>query len=96
MPRPNLRLSPFSISMSRRSLFPTRRSLPNRADIIQGPKLAIRNGRMEISEGPGFGVTIDPDKLARAHEVYRKSGMRGRDDASLMKNLEPGWDGGLL
>ena len=70
--------------------------LPDDADIIQGPKLPIRGGRMEIPKGPGLGVELDPDKLARAHEVYRKSGMRGRDDASLMRKLEPGWDGRLL
>jgi glucarate dehydratase len=70
--------------------------LPNDSDIIQGPKLPIRGGRMEIPPGPGLGVDLDPDQLARAHEVYRKSGMRGRDDASLMRKLEPGWDGRLL
>jgi glucarate dehydratase len=70
--------------------------LPEGADIIQGPKLPIKEGRMGIPKGPGLGVSLDPDKLARANEVYRKSGMRGRDDASLMKKLAPGWDGGLL
>jgi glucarate dehydratase len=70
--------------------------LPDDADIINGPKLPIRGGRMEIPRGPGLGVELDPDRLARAYEVYRKSGMRGRDDASLMRKLEPGWDGRLL
>jgi glucarate dehydratase len=70
--------------------------LPEGADIIQGPKLPIKEGRMGIPKGPGLGVSLDPDKLARANEVYRKSGMRVRDDASLMKKLAPGWDGGLL
>lgn len=70
--------------------------LPDDADVIQGPKLPIRDGRMEIPRGPGLGVEIDPDKLARAHEVYRRSGMRGRDDASLMRKLEPGWERRLL
>ena len=38
----------------------------------------------------------DSDLLARAHEVYRKCGMRARDDASLMRKLDPTWTGGLL
>jgi glucarate dehydratase len=70
--------------------------LPDGADIIEGPKLKIEDGRMKVPDGPGLGVILDPDKLARAHEVYRKTGMRGRDDASLMRKLEPGWDGRLL
>lgn len=70
--------------------------LPVGADIIEGPNLPIRKGMMAVPEGPGLGVSLDRDKLARAHEVYTKSGMRGRDDATLMRKLEPGWTGGLL
>jgi glucarate dehydratase len=70
--------------------------LPDDADILEGPKLAIKNGAMAVPEGPGLGVALDVDKLARAHEVYTKSGMRRRDDATLMRKIEPGWTGGLL
>ena len=61
------------------------------ADIIQGPKLAIRDGKMKVPEGPGVGVQLDPDKLARAQETYRKCGMRDRDDAATMRLVEPGF-----
>jgi glucarate dehydratase len=70
--------------------------LPDDADIIEGPKLTIRDGAMTIPEGPGLGVSLDRDKLARANEVYRKTSMRQRDDGSLMKKLEPGWTGDML
>ncbi len=66
------------------------------ADIIEGPKLTIKDGRMVVPSGPGLGVNLDRDRLARAHEVYRKCGMRARDDASLMRRLEPGWNNGPL
>ncbi len=66
------------------------------ADIIEGPKLPIQNGRMGIPPGAGLGVTLDHDKLARAHETYLKCGMHGRDDRSLMQRIEPGWKGELL
>jgi glucarate dehydratase len=66
------------------------------ADIIEGPKLPIRDGRMQIPAGPGLGVTLDRDKLARASEVYRKCGMRKRDDGSLMRRIEPGWKEDVL
>jgi len=65
-------------------------------DIIEGPRLTIQGGKMAIPAGPGLGLTLDHDKLARAHETYVKCAMRGRDDRSLMQRLEPGWKGELL
>jgi glucarate dehydratase len=62
-------------------------------DIIDGPGLAIRDGAMAVPTGPGLGVAMDRDKLARAHEVYKKCGMSRRDDRALMRRLEPGWSG---
>src|SRR5262249_46513256 len=46
--------------------------LPGDADLIECVKLPIRDGRMAVPSGSGLGVTLDRDKLARAHEVYRK------------------------
>jgi glucarate dehydratase len=66
------------------------------ADIIEGPKLAIAGGKMEVPKGAGLGVALDRDKVARAHEVYEKCGMRGRDDAPLLRKLDPSWTGRLL
>ncbi len=66
------------------------------ADIIKGANLPIRNGHMKVPEKPGVGVELDPDKLAQAHEVYRKCGMRERDDASTMRLVEPGWERNLF
>jgi glucarate dehydratase len=66
--------------------------LPPGADLIEGPNLAIQGGRMKLPGGPGLGVTLDLDKLARAHEVFKKCGLRGRDDASTMRRFEPGWE----
>lgn len=65
--------------------------LVDRYDIIQGGKLPIRNGRMSPPRGPGLGVTLDQDAVARAHEMFQKSGMRERDDATTMRLVEPGW-----
>jgi glucarate dehydratase len=66
--------------------------LPDHADLIEGPRLPIQGGRMAIPAGAGLGVTLDLDRLARAHEVYKKCGMRGRDDAATMKLVEPDWE----
>jgi len=67
--------------------------LAESGDIIEGPKLPIRDGHMTVPSAPGLGVRLDRDKLGRAHETYLKCGMRERDDKSLMKKMEPGWTG---
>jgi glucarate dehydratase len=61
------------------------------ADVIRGPNLRIREGKLEVPEAPGVGVELDGDKLARAHETWRKSGMRERDDGGTMRRIEPGY-----
>jgi glucarate dehydratase len=70
--------------------------LPQGSDIIEGPNLAIRGGKMKVPDGPGVGVRLDADRLARAHEVWRKCGMRERDDAGTMRLVEPGWERNLF
>jgi len=70
--------------------------LVERDEIISGGKLPIRGGRMTVPKGPGLGVEIDRDRLARANETYRRSGMRQRDDARTMQLVEPGWKRELL
>ncbi|MCA9053388.1 MAG: hypothetical protein KDA75_06100 [Planctomycetaceae bacterium] len=62
------------------------------ADIIEGPNLKFSGGKLTIPERPGIGVALDRDKLARAHETYKKCGMRSRDDAALMQRIEPAWE----
>ncbi|MCI0358158.1 MAG: hypothetical protein L0211_06730 [Planctomycetaceae bacterium] len=62
------------------------------AEIIAGGKLPITGGKMEIPSGAGLGVELDRDRLARAHEMYEKCGMRDRDDATTMRMVEPGWE----
>jgi len=70
--------------------------LPEGADLIAGGKLPIHDGRMRLPAGPGLGIEVDRDKLARAAETYRKCGMRTRDDASTMRLIEPGWKAELF
>lgn len=66
------------------------------ADIIQGSKLAIRDGRIQLPKGPGLGVEVDEDKLARAHETYENCDMRRRDDAFTMRLMDPTWERQLV
>lgn len=70
--------------------------LVERDEIISGGKLPIRGGKMTVPRGPGLGVDLDRDQLARAHEIYRRTSMRRRDDAGTMQLVEPGWKRELL
>lgn len=56
-------------------------------DIIAGGKMQYRHGAMAVPKGPGLGVELDPDKLARYAEYYRQAGgyPYDRDPA------RPGW-----
>ena len=63
--------------------------LPDGFDLIKGGKLPIRAGRMKVPDGPGLGVELDLDALARSAEMYRKCGMKERDDAGTMRLIDP-------
>lgn len=56
-------------------------------DVITGGKMAYRDGEIAVPTGPGLGVRLDRDKLARYHELYRELGgyPYDRDPA------RPGW-----
>jgi glucarate dehydratase len=41
-------------------------------DIIKGPMLQFKDGRMRLPDGPGLGVEIDPEKMAGLKENTRR------------------------
>ncbi len=43
-------------------------------DVILGGKRPYRDGAIEVPDGPGLGVTLDPERVARYAELYRKLG----------------------
>jgi glucarate dehydratase len=44
-------------------------------DIIAGGKMQYKNGAMAVPTGPGLGVELDRDKLARYHELSKRHEM---------------------
>jgi glucarate dehydratase len=56
-------------------------------DIIRGGRMEYRGGCIALPKGPGLGVELDPDKVARYAEHYRATGgyAYDRDPA------RPGW-----
>ncbi len=52
---------------------------------------AIADGMLAVPTAAGLGLEIDEDALAAAHDLYRRAGLGGRDDAAAMQYLLPGW-----
>lgn len=61
-------------------------------EVIGGGKLAIRDGCVELPDGPGLGVRLDRAALARLHRAYLDCGIRVRDDAGEMRKYDPSWN----
>jgi glucarate dehydratase len=62
-------------------------------DILEGGKWGFQNGYMSIPEGPGLGITVDEDAVARMAEDYRKCGLTCRDDSGYMRRTyDPSWE----
>lgn len=65
----------------------------NRDDEIIVPgAIEIADGQVVVPTGPGLGVELDEDALARQHDVYLASGMSERDDTGYMRRFQPGYD----
>jgi len=43
-------------------------------DVIVGGRMRYENGAIRVPDGPGLGVTLDREKLAKYHELYRELG----------------------
>lgn len=61
-------------------------------EVVEGGRVPIVGGCVEITDKPGLGVTLDRDALARGEERYRKCPYRKRDDeAEMRKHVDPDW-----
>ncbi|HEX4723485.1 MAG TPA: enolase C-terminal domain-like protein [Pseudonocardiaceae bacterium] len=58
-------------------------------DVIAPGVLEFHDGAVKVPTGPGLGIELDPDALAKAHENYQRSGLRARNDAGYMRRFEP-------
>jgi glucarate dehydratase len=60
-------------------------------DIVAGSPFTFRGGALAVPAGPGLGVELDRDALARLHEQYLACGLRNRDDTGYMQRVVPGY-----
>jgi glucarate dehydratase len=61
-------------------------------DVVAGPPPEFRGGALSVPDGPGLGVELDRDALARLHERYLACGLRNRDDTGYMQRVVPGYE----
>ncbi|GAA2267167.1 glucarate dehydratase family protein [Streptomyces atrovirens] len=58
-------------------------------DVVDPAPLRFTEGRLAVPTGPGLGVELDRDALARLHRQYLDCGLRDRDDTGYMRRFEP-------
>jgi glucarate dehydratase len=61
-------------------------------DVVAGTPFTFRGGALSVPAGPGLGVELDRDALARLHEQYLACGLRNRDDTGYMRRVVPGYE----
>ena len=61
-------------------------------DVIVPGVLEFVDGAIAVPTGPGLGVELDRDALARLHEQYLTGGVRERNDSRYRQSIEPDYD----
>ena len=61
-------------------------------DVIVPGVLDFVDGAVAVPTGPGLGVELDRDALARLHEQYLTCGIRERNDSRYRQSIEPDYD----
>ncbi|WP_188194401.1 glucarate dehydratase family protein [Nonomuraea sp. SYSU D8015] len=60
-------------------------------DVVVPGSLRFVDGAVPVPSGPGLGVELDRDALARMHEQYERCGIVARDDTTYMQRFQPGF-----
>ena len=61
-------------------------------DVIVPGVLSFADGAVAVPSGPGLGVELDRDALARLHEQYLSCGITERDDTGYYRRWHPDFD----
>ena len=60
--------------------------------VVAGTPLEFSGGALTVPRGPGLGVELDRDALAKLHEQYLACGLRNRDDTGSMQRIVPSYE----
>jgi glucarate dehydratase len=61
-------------------------------DVVVPGVLSFVDGSLTVPSGPGLGVELDRDVLARLAENYRTCGIVKRDDTGYMQKFDPSYE----
>ena len=61
-------------------------------DILDGEKPVFTDGCLAVPNGPGLGIRVDEDRVARMAEDYRRCGQTERRDAEYMRKYVANWE----
>lgn len=61
-------------------------------EVVVPGALTFADGAVRVPRGPGLGVELDRDALARLHEQYIACGLRNRDDTGYMRRIDPSYE----
>ncbi|WP_417219745.1 glucarate dehydratase family protein [Arthrobacter sp.] len=61
-------------------------------DVIQPGVLGFADGSVTVPTGPGLGIELDSDALARLHRQYLDCGIVERDDTGYMRRVHPDYE----
>lgn len=60
-------------------------------DLIVTGRFEFVEGMLPVPAGPGLGIELDRQALARLHQQYLACGLTERNDEIEMQKVEPGW-----
>lgn len=60
-------------------------------EIIQGGRLTFKDGKLQVPQGPGLGVSINHDAMAELHALYAATQVKDRDDTQEMLRYDPNY-----
>jgi len=60
-----------------------------RDEIIKGGRVTFKDGKLPVPDGPGLGVELDYEAMARLHQLYVDQMVRDRDDTDEMLKYIP-------
>ena len=60
-------------------------------EVIMAGRFRFEAGAVAVPEGPGLGVELDREALAKLHQNYLDCGLTKRDDEIEMQKKQPGW-----
>jgi glucarate dehydratase len=75
--------------------YPWNAGEPDATDVIRPGVLRFVDGAVPVPTGPGLGVELDPEAVARLHDAYLAAGRDRRDDTGYMRRIQPAYDAAL-